>query len=164
MPMPMIPIYALIAAAIFGAGYTTAWKIEHKQIAMLEASIDTANKQAADILREAAAHESILKAAQEANNVQIETKHAEDIKRLTDNHALNNAGRVWASHQGGCGRAMPKAGDPHYYQSHDVTGHIMDAGQFSEGLNAIIRRADIESADHHQVIQFLNNIPTELVE
>jgi len=162
--MPVIVIYAVIAAAIFGAGYGTALKQQQHQIATLEASIDSANHQAAEVLREAIAHESILKAAQEASNAEIETKHTEDIKRLTDNRALYNASRVWASHQAGCGRAMPQASDPHNYQSHDVAGRIVDAGQFSEGLNAIIRRADIESTDHHQVMQFLKSIPQELTQ
>ena len=44
--MPVIAIYALIAATLFGSGYGTCWKVMTRQIAVLNAQIEASNADA----------------------------------------------------------------------------------------------------------------------
>ena len=163
--MPIIAIYALIAAAIFGAGYGTAWKQGQQHIAVLEASIESANYQASAALAAETSKVARLAADQEISNLQIEDEHAKNIELLRlHSVGLSDARRVWASHQPRCADSMPKVDNPGVDKRNDDAGYWLDSWKLSEGVDAIIRRADFESADHHKVIQFLKSIPEELTQ
>jgi len=159
----MALVYALIAAAIFGVGYGTAFKQQQHQIAALEASIDSANHQASALLAAETRKVARLATDQEISNISLETEHAKNIELLRLRAVgLDDARRVWASHQPRCADSMPKVDNPGVDKRDDGAGYWLDSGKLSEGVDAIIRRADIESADHHQVMQFLKSIPQEL--
>lgn len=161
--MPIIAIYALIAAVIFGAGYGTAWKQGQQQTAVLEASIESANYQASAVLAAKSAEVEKLTADQAISNLSLEAEHTKNIELVANSGAaLDAARRMWASHQPRCSGSLPKAGNSGIDKKDDAEGYYLDAGQLSEGVDALVQRADIESADTHTVMQFLKNIPTEL--
>jgi hypothetical protein len=162
--MPTLTIYALIAAALFSGGYAAGYKFEHAQVQLCEAKIEQSNDQAKIVLAEKSAQVERLGQAQTINNLSLEAEHAKNIE-LVNAHSidLDNARRLWASHQPRCSGSLSKADHPGIDKNDDGEGYYLDAGQLSESIDGLIRKADIDSADHHEVMQWLNSLPLELI-
>jgi len=166
--MPILAIYVLIAAALFSAGLGAGYTYEHAQVKLCEASIESANNQASTLLAARTAEVEKLNSAQTITNVTLETEHVKNIKLInTSNTALDNARRVWASHQTSCGNALSKINNTGIDKKDDDGGYYLSAAELTEELDKLIPkalRADRIDADLHYTLTWLRSLPPELIE
>ena len=78
--MPIIALYALLAATLFGSGYGTCWKVMTRQVATLNAQIEVSNADAKRRLLESVTATEVAerKAAETAQ--QLETEYVKNIE------------------------------------------------------------------------------------
>jgi hypothetical protein len=84
--MPIITIYAVIAATVFGSGYGACWSHMTKQIATLEAQIDLSNTEAATVLRNSTIAAKQSESDAQVAAVQLQDAHDKSLKLTTDLH------------------------------------------------------------------------------
>ena len=163
----MFYIQIAIAIAIYAAGYATAWKVEVKEVARLEASIDSANQQSQATL---SAIQERVKAAQakaEIIAVQLESDHVKSSKSITTLSTRLESARVqYAKHSAGRGCTLPKASNTPYDQIHDEAGSYLSAAELSAGFDQLVlaKNPDQLAEDKHFILAWLNTIPPEQVQ
>ena len=78
--MPIIALYALLAATLFGSGYGTCWKVMTRQVATLNAQIEVSNADAKRrLLESTTATETAERNAAETAQ-QLETEYVKNIE------------------------------------------------------------------------------------
>ena len=82
--MPIIVIYILIALALFGSGFTTAYKMEHAQVTALELQIKLSNEDARRKQLEVIESTERAELAAAVVNAQLEGEHDKAIKLNND--------------------------------------------------------------------------------
>lgn len=82
--MPIIVIYTLIALALFGSGFTAAYKLEHTQVIALELQIKLSNEDAQRKQLEAIESTERAELAAAVVNAQLESEHDKAIKLNND--------------------------------------------------------------------------------
>ena len=163
----MFYIQIAIAIAIYAAGYATAWKIEVKEVARLEASIESANQQAQSTL---SAIQERVKSAQtkaEVVAVQLESEHTQSSQSIANLSTRLAAARMqYAKHSASRGCTLPKASDTPYDQIHDEAGSYLSAAELSAGFDQIVltKNPDQLAEDKHFILAWLNTIPPEQVQ
>jgi hypothetical protein len=137
--MPVIAIYALIAAAIFTSGYGTCWKVMNQQVATLNAQIEVSNADAERrLLESVAATEKAERDAAEAN-VQLEHEHATNMQLVSDNStALSTVRMRIKTVHTDCSGAVPKG------TSTSVPTDTTDTTELPEDLAGILREKPVE--------------------
>jgi hypothetical protein len=163
--MTIITLYALIALSLFGAGYGAAYKLEHSQINGLELQIKVSNEEARQKLIEATAATEAVEQAQIVTNTNLEIEHDKNIKSISDHaNALESARRVWLNNQPSRSCTLSKADNPSINKDANATGYYLDSGAISIRVDGLIQKADTLSADHHEVMAWLNSLPPELLQ
>ena len=161
----MFYIQIALAIAIYAAGYATAWKIEVKEVARLEASIESANQQAQATL---SAIQERVKSAQtkaEVVAVQLESEHTQSSQSIANLSTRLAAARLqYATASRGC--TLPKASDTPYDKIHDEAGPYLSAAELSERFNQLVltKNPDQLAEDKHFILAWLNTIPPEQVQ
>jgi chromosome segregation ATPase len=126
----MFYIQIAIAIAIYAAGYATAWKVEVREVARLEASIESANQQAQATL---SAIQERVKSAQdkaEVVAVQLESEHTQSSQSIAHLSTRLAVARLqYAKHSAGRGCTLPKISDTPYDQIHDEAGSYLSADE-----------------------------------
>lgn len=92
--MPVIAIYILIAAAVFGSGYATAWKTEQTQIAKLEAQIELSNESEKRKFDAALAQVSSAESDAAIASIQLESEHDKSVKLINNSRDSLSAIRM----------------------------------------------------------------------
>jgi hypothetical protein len=162
--MPTIIITAIFITTVFAAGYGTGLSVMTKQVAVLDAQIELINRESKYLLVEATEKVEASEKKADLVNANLEIEHDKNIKSISD-HAttLESARRVWLNNQTRSNCTLPKADNPSINKNADETGYWLDSGAISSRVDGLIQKADTLSADHHEVIQFLNSIPRELI-
>jgi hypothetical protein len=161
----MFYIQIAIAIAIYAAGYATAWKVEVKEVARLEASIESANQQAQATL---SVIQERVKSAQdkaESASVQLESDHIKSSQSITALSTRLAAARLqYATASRGC--ALPKASDSSNYQENDGSGSYLSPDELSTEFNRLVltNNPDQIAEDKHFILAWLNTIPPELIQ
>jgi hypothetical protein len=162
--MPILSIITIAFLVGISAGGGLAYTYEHAQTKLCEAAIESANDASKIVLAKAEARVASADQAQEINNIQIESEHDKNIELLNRDRAdLDNARRLWASHQASSDCTMPTAGNPSINTGDDAEGYWLDSGAVSKAVDGLIQKADTDSADKHTVMQWLNSLPPELI-
>ena len=140
--MPIIAIYALIAAALFGGGYGACWSRMTGEIAALNAQITLSNEDAKRKLLESITSTERAEQAQRDTNAQLEAEHVKNVdisNHLSDSLA---ATRMYIpTKHSYCSRAVSKiagAAEPVI----DATDRIELPTDFAELLRSETKRAD----------------------
>jgi hypothetical protein len=163
----MFYIQIAIAIAIYAAGYATAWKVEVREVARLEASIDSANQQSQATL---SAIQERVKSAQdkaEVVAVQLESEHTQSTQSIANLSTRLAAARLqYAKHSAGRGCPLPKISDTPYDQIHDEAGSYLSATELSAGFDQLVltKNPDQLAEDKHFILAWLNTIPPEQVQ
>lgn len=161
----MFYIQIAVAIAIYAAGYATAWKIEVKEVARLEASIESANQQAQVTLSAIQERVKSAQAKAESASVQLESDHIKSSQSITALSTRLAAARLqYATSSRGC--ALPKASDSSNYQENDGSGPYLSASELSAGFNQLVltKNPDQLAEDKHFILAWLNTIPPELIQ
>jgi nitrogen fixation-related uncharacterized protein len=156
---------SLLLTAVISGGM--AWAYEYEQFAELKANVESADRQAADILREATAAAAETKLTQEIANAKLEVEHSEALESIRATNAdLLSASRVWNSHQASCRNTSTKVSSSSEREKDNTegTGTWLDSRQLSEGVDKLIQRADTRDVECHEVITFISSIPKELTQ
>lgn len=163
----MFYIQIALAIAIYAAGYATAWKIEVKEVARLEASIASANQQSQATL---SAIQERVKSAQtkaEVVAVQLESEHTQSSQSIANLSTRLAAARLqYSTHSASRGCTLPKASDSSSYQENDDAGPYLSAAELSERFNQLVltKNPDQLAEDKHFILAWLNTIPPEQVQ
>ena len=133
--MPVIAIYALIAAAIFTSGYGTCWKVMTHQVAVLNAQIEVSNADAERRLLESVAATEKAEKDRAAANVLLEDERTKALQLVSDNNAslANVRMRIRTVHTN-CSNQVPKEA------SAGVPDEATDTTELPEDLVGILRR------------------------
>jgi hypothetical protein len=137
--MPVIAIYALIAAIVFGSGYGTCWKVMNQQVATLNAQIEVSNADAKRrLLESVAATEKAERDAAEAN-VQLENEHAKNMQLVSDNStALSNVRMRIKTVHTNCSSPVPEG------TSTGVPTDTTDTTELPEDFEGLLRQKSAE--------------------
>jgi hypothetical protein len=163
----MFYIQIAVAVAIYAAGYATAWKVEVKEVARLEAFIESANQQAQTTL---SVIQERVKSAQdkaEVVAVQLESEHTQSSQSIANLSTRLAAARLqYAKHSAGSGCALPKISDTPYDQIHDEAGSYLSTAELSAGFDQLVltKNPDQLAEDKHFILAWLNTIPPEQVQ
>ena len=161
----MFYIQIAVAIAIYAAGYATAWKIEVKEVARLEASIESANQQAQVTLSAIQERVKSSQAKAESASVQLESEHIKSSQSITALSTRLAAARLqYATASRGC--ALPKASDPSNDKVHDGSGSYLSPDELSTEFNRLVltNNPDQIAEDKHFILAWLNTIPPELIQ
>ena len=156
-----------LAIAIYAAGYATAWKIEVKEVARLEASIESANQQAQDTLNAAQEYARANQAKAMVITAQLEREHDQNSQSIANlSTRLASARLQYATHSASRNCTLPKISDTSYDKTHDAAGSYLSAAELSEGLNQLVLTKDPDqlAEDKHFILSWLNTIPQEQVQ
>jgi hypothetical protein len=139
--MPVILIYALIAAGIFGSGYGTCWKVMNKEVATLTAQIEVSNEQARTKLLESIAEKEKAESNAVLLNKQLGEEYAKNMQAVNDNAAnlANMRMRVRTVHKD-CENGV--SGNTSTGISKEETNTTELPGDMAELLRQSIKRAD----------------------
>jgi hypothetical protein len=103
--MPIIAIYALIAAALFGGGYGSCWSHMTKQVSALNAQIQLSNEDAKRKLLDAITQAERAEQDAAIANTSLETEHEKNVDintHLSDSLAATRM-YIYAKHtNSGC--------------------------------------------------------------
>ena len=152
----MFYLQMALAIIFYAGGYTTAWQLGAKKIAVLEAQIAVANDHANELL---AVHRQVIKAAEEKAatvSVQLETdyvqhtkainglKHTLAVTRLRDPNSRQNSSNTLSE------SSNPKKPNP-----------ATDTFDLSENLTRLLRsesyRADTVAIYAEECFKFVRN-------
>lgn len=154
--MAVLAGYALIALAIFGAGFGAGFKYEHAQIELLNLQIRNSNEKAERQMGEAVARVTAAEQSAEIINVQLESANAKNLKLATD-YSTSLASvrmRVPAKHSG-CSNPVSK--NP----STAVPADTTDYYELPEDLAGLLRsealRADTATAYGQECYKFVSS-------
>jgi hypothetical protein len=133
--MPVIAIYALIAAALFGAGYGTAWKQAQYQIITLETQRDQANVQSQSILRESTLQVEQAKVETSKRLELLTDGYNETINRINANNASIAPARMYITTDSKrCTNTLPRA-----TSTKAATGHATATAGLQDALAGAVR-------------------------
>jgi hypothetical protein len=172
--MPIIAIYALIAASLIGGGYGACWSHMTGEIALRDARLKTIGDTSAKLLADKTAEAEKIKTEQLETIKTLAVQNEKIDKYLADPRLAadyDSNARLWASHQSSCGNAVSKAGaigrdTPNVEKR---AGNIIDgesAGwldtwQVASGFRSIVQAADRRDAECHKaLIEIKHNIET----
>ena len=153
--MYTIAAYALIAIAIFGAGYGTEYKISRGEILGYELAIEKANFQAHAVM--VAAQDKVKKAEAEAvtANTQLELAHVQDIETINaihDKYATVSVRDPY--HKASCPNPVPKSpGTKIVYRDAEDSGEL--SAEFTAFLKSEALRADMVALDKNALLDFV---------
>lgn len=163
----MFYIQIALALVIYAAGYATAWKVETKEVARLEASIESANKEAQSALSAIQERVKSAQAKAEVITVQLESDHVKSNQSIATLSNRLSAARVqYAKHSAGRDCALPKTGDTPNNQSDDAAGSYLSAAELSAGFDQLVltKNPDQLAEDKHFILAWLNTIPPEQIQ
>lgn len=161
----MFYIQIAMAIAIYASGYATAWKIEAKEIARLEASIESANQQAQATLSAIQERVKSAQAKAESITVQLESEHTQSTQSIANLSTRLAAARLqYATASRSC--TLPKASDPSNDKVHDGSGSYLSPDELSTEFNRLVltNNPDQIAEDKHFILAWLNTIPPELIQ
>jgi hypothetical protein len=161
----MFYIQIALAIAIYAAGYATAWKIEVKEVARLEASIESANQQAQATLSAIQERVKSAQAKAESASVQLESDHIKSTQSIANLSTRLAAARLqYATASRGC--ALPKASDSSNYPENDGSRPYLSPDELSTEFNRLVltNNPDQIAEDKHFILAWLNTIPPELIQ
>lgn len=167
--MPIIAIYALIAALIFGAGGATVWRYDQGIIAGLNASIKQSNINAQNALNKAKNHVQEVERAQEITEIQLEAEYDKRKKNSANaNSALAAARMQWNADKPRSDCRMPESNNSSINKKDDGGGFYLSAAELSAELDKLVQKksllADTIDSDKHFILTWLNSLPPELIE
>lgn len=163
----MFYIQIAVAIAIYAAGYATAWKVEVKEVARLEASIESANQQSQATLSIIQERVKSAQTKAEVIAVQLESEHTQSTQSIANLSTRLAAARLqYAKHSAGSGCALPKISDTPYDQIHDEAGSYLSTAELSAGFDQLVltKNPDQLAEDKHFILAWLNTIPPEQVQ
>jgi len=154
--MPVIAIYALIAATLFGSGYGTCWKVMTRQIAVLNAQIEASNADAKRRLLEStvATETAELKAAETAKQLEDEALKNIELNADVGRRLAAVRMRVKTVHTN-CSGTLPKSSSP------STPTDATDLTELPEEFAGLLRneslRADNLAVYADECYHFVNN-------
>jgi hypothetical protein len=163
----MFYIQIAVAIVIYAAGYATAWKVEVKEVARLEASIESANQQAQATLSVIQERVKSAQTKAEVVAVQLESEHTQSSQSIANLSTRLSAARLqYAKHSAGSGCALPEISNTPYDQIHDEAGSYLSASELSAGFDQLVltKNPDQLDEDKHFILAWLNTIPPEQVQ
>jgi hypothetical protein len=168
MPIQLI-IYVIAALSCFATGYYSGWEREHKEVLMLQSSIELSNKVATQKLNEITATVEVETEKQRETITQLEVIHE---KTKNDNNSL--AGQLATAQlqyrtaiksSNHC--PVPKAGSSNIGANDDISGQVVDTAGLSTELDRLLQVkasiADKIDADNHFLLQWIGSIPPDLI-
>lgn len=137
--MPVIAIYTLIAAVVFGSGYGTCWKVMNQQVATLNAQIEVSNADAKRRLLESVAATEKAEGEAALANIQLEHEHTKAMQLVSDTNAslANVRMRIRTVHTN-CSGAVPKSTDT------GVPTDTTDTTELPEDFTRLLRNKAVE--------------------
>ena len=154
--MPVIAIYALIAATLFGSGYGTCWKVMNQQVANLNAQIEASNADAKRRLLESvtATETAERNAAETAKQLEDETHKNIELNADLARRLATVRMRVKTVHTN-CSNALPKSSSPS--TPTDETDSADLPAEFAGLLRNESLRADNLAVYADECYHFVNN-------
>lgn len=154
--MPILAIYALIALSLFGAGFTTAYKFEHRQINALELQIKVSNEEAKHLLLEAGKKVEASEQKADLVNANLEIERNENIKNNNDHaSALANVRMRIRTVNTGCKNALPTGSGSGVVDDSADTAELPD--DFKRLLRDETLRADNLAVYANEAYQFVKS-------
>jgi len=154
--MPIIALYALLAATLFGSGYGTCWKVMTRQVAVLNAQIEVSNADAKRRLLESttATEEAERKAAETAQ--QLEDEYIKNIELNADiARSLATVRMRVKTVNTNCRGTVPKSSSP------GTPTDATDTAELPEDFERLLRaeglRADNLAVYADECYHFVNN-------
>lgn len=154
--MPVIAIYALIAATLFGSGYGTCWKVMNQQVANLNAQIEASNADAKRRLLESttATETAERNAAETAKQLEDEALKNIELNANVGRRLAAVRMRVKTVHTN-CSGTVPKGSNP------GTPTDATDSADLPEDFAGLLRgeslRADNLAVYASECYQFVNN-------
>jgi len=154
--MPIIALYALLAATLFGSGYGTCWKVMTRQVAALNAQIEVSNADAKRRLLESTKEIEAAErtAAETAKQLEDETHKNIELNADIANRLAAVRMRVKTVHTN-CSGTVPKGGSPG--APTDATDLTELPEEFAGLLRAESLRADNLAVYADECYHFVNN-------
>ena len=154
--MPIIAIYALIAATLFGSGYGTCWRVMTRQVAALNAQIEVSNADAKRRLLESvtATENAERKASETAQQLENEYVKNIELNRVVG-HSLDVVRmRVKTVHTN-CTNTLPKS------DSAGTLEETTDTSELPKDFERLLRSEGLRSDDlavyANECYEFVNN-------